>query len=118
VVVADAGFYAELPDDIVFKVPADIDAGALAAQLERLCENPVLRRTAGAKAKAWAEDHFSTAAYLDVLEPLMWATLRAEPVLSVGRRLGTEFGQLGLGPLDPAVLRVDEGLASLFAAQP
>jgi glycosyltransferase involved in cell wall biosynthesis len=118
VIVADAGFYAELPDDIVFKVPADIDAGALAAQLERLCANPVLRRTAGAKAKAWAEDRFSTAAYLDVLEPLMWATLRAEPVLSVGRRLGAEFGRLGLGPLDPAVLRVDESLASLFAAQP
>ncbi len=115
VIVADAGFYAELPDEMVFKVPADIDAGALAAQLERLCENPVLRRTAGAKAKAWAEAHFGIAAYLDILEPLMWGTLTAEPVLAVGRRLGAEFGRLDLGPFDPAVQRVDETLASLFA---
>ena len=117
VVVADAGFYAELPDEMVFKVPADIDAGALAAQLERLCGNDVLRRTAGAKARAWAEAHFSTGAYLDALEPLMWATLGAEPVLSVGRRLGAEFDRMGLGALDPAVRRVDDSLASLFAAR-
>ncbi|HEY2483016.1 MAG TPA: glycosyltransferase family 4 protein [Caulobacteraceae bacterium] len=117
VIVADAGFYGELPDDMVFKVPAGIDAGALAAQLERLCENEVLRRTAGAKARAWAEARYSTTAYLDVLEPLMSATIEADPVLSVGRRLGAEFARLGLGGLDPAVRRVDGSLAGLFAAR-
>jgi glycosyltransferase involved in cell wall biosynthesis len=118
VIVADAGFYGELPDEIVFKVPADIDAGVLTSQLERLCANEVLRRTAGAKARAWAEEQFSTTAYLDVLEPLMWATIGADPALSVGRRLGAELARLGLGGRDPAVRRVEASLAGLFAAKP
>jgi glycosyltransferase involved in cell wall biosynthesis len=118
VIVADAGFYAELPDEVVFKVPADIDLGALTGQLERLCADEVLRRTAGAKARAWAEGHFNIGAYLEVLEPLMWATIAAQPVLGVGRGLGAELARLGLGEGDVAVRRVDDALTGLFAAKP
>lgn len=114
VIVADAGFYSELPDGVVFKVAADVDPERLTVQLERLVGDDVLRRTAGAKAKVWAEEHFSLAAYLAVLEPLMWSTIEAEPVLAVGRRLGAEFADLGVGPHDPAVRRIDESLMSLF----
>jgi glycosyltransferase involved in cell wall biosynthesis len=116
VIVADAGFYGELPDDVVFKVPADVDPSRLAAQLERLCDNAVLRRTAGAKAKAWAEEHFSVAAYLEVLEPLMWATIAAEPLLAVGARLGAELAKLEIPADDPAIGRIEADLAILFAS--
>jgi glycosyltransferase involved in cell wall biosynthesis len=118
VIVADAGFYAELPDDVVFKIPGDIDIGVLAAHLERLCENAVLRRTAGAKARAWAEERFNVRAYLDVLEPLMRETIAGNPVLAVGHRLGAELARLGVGAADPAARRIEAGLASLFAAKP
>jgi hypothetical protein len=116
VVVADAGFYGELPDDIVFKVPAEVDPARLAAELERLCDDAFLRRTAGAKARAWAEGHFSVAAYLEVLEPLMWATIAAEPVLAVGARLGAELTELDISADDPAVGRIEARLAILFAS--
>jgi glycosyltransferase involved in cell wall biosynthesis len=115
VIVADAGFYGELPDDVVFKVTADVDPSRLAAQLERLCDNAVLRRTAGAKARAWAEEHFSVAAYLEVLEPLLWATISAEPLLAVGRRLGAELAKVEIPADDPAVGRIEAELAILFA---
>jgi len=116
VIVADAGFYGELPDDIVFKVAGDVDPSRLAAQIEWLCDNAALRRTAGAKARAWAEEHFSVVAYLEVLEPLLWATIAAEPVLAVGRRLGAELAQLELPSDDPTVSRIEADLASLFAS--
>ncbi len=116
VIVADAGFYSELPDDIVFKVTADVDPSRLAGQLERLCDSAVLRRTAGAKARAWAEEHFSVAAYLEVLEPLMWATISAEPLLAVGARLGAELARFEIPADDPAVGRIEADLAILIAS--
>ena len=116
VIVADAGFYGELPDDIVFKVAADVDPTRLAGQLERLCDDAFLRRTAGAKARAWTEKHFSIAAYLEVLEPLMWATISAQPLLAVGARLGAELAKVEIPADDPAVGRIEADLAILFAS--
>lgn len=116
VIVADAGFYGELPDDVVFKVAADVDPSRVAAQLERLCDDAFLRRTAGAKARAWAEDHFNVAAYLEVLEPLLWATIAAEPLLAVGARLGAELARFDIPADDPAVGRIEADLKVLFAS--
>lgn len=115
VIVADAGSYAELPDDVAFKVTAQVSPADIAAQLERLAENPVLRRTAGARARAWALETFSLSAYVEVLEPLMAATIAAWPAQAVGRRFGADLAALGLGPRDPAVTRLEASLAPLLA---
>jgi hypothetical protein len=93
-----------------------VDPSRIAAQLERLCDNAFLRRTAGGKARAWAEDHFSVAAYLEVLEPLLWATISAEPLLAVGASLGAELAKLDIPEDDPAIGRIEAELAILFAS--
>src|SRR5262249_50310278 len=51
VVVADAGFYSELPDELVFKVPASVDVSSLTDVLERLVADEDLRRDTGTKAR-------------------------------------------------------------------
>ena len=115
VLIADAGSGAEIPDEVVFKVPPACHPGDIAAQLQRLADNAVLRRTAGAKGKAWALETFSLPAYVDTLEALIRAAIVAWPAQAVGRALGREIAALGLGPGDPAVARVEAVLAPLLS---
>ncbi len=114
-IVADAGFYAGLPDDKVFKVGAGVDPAELTAQLERLAGDEALRRTTGAAARAWAEQTFTVGRYVDALEALVAETLEAFPVLQTGRAVGRELSALGLPPSDPAVDRIGAVLADLLA---
>ena len=105
-IVADAGFYGELPDDMVFKVSAAVEAEELTALLERLVGDEPLRRTTGARAQAWAEDHFSIQRYTTVLEGLLQATVDALPLLRLGAAYGHELKAMGLRPDDPSVERI------------
>jgi glycosyltransferase involved in cell wall biosynthesis len=109
-----AGFYSDLPDSLVFKVPADIDRLALVSQLERLVLDEPLRRRAGAQAQTWAEQQFNLEAYALALEQMIADTLAARPVLDLARGIGTELKALGLKADDPAVTRISAALAEIF----
>lgn len=113
-IVADAGFYSDLPDELVFKVPADIELTSLTSQLERLAQDEPLRRRTGAAACLWAQSHFNLPAYVLALEGLMQDTISAYAVLSVGRRFGQRLQGLGIAALDPTVDRVAAVLGEIF----
>ena len=114
--VADAGCYAELPDDAVVKVPADAPVPAITAALERLAADEPGRRALGDRARRHAEARFTLDAYLAVLEPLMEATARAAPLLQAARTMGGRMAELGLGRDDPAVARVSGVLQAMLPA--
>ena len=114
-IVADAGFYGELPDDLVFKVGADVAVDDLTRVLERLVEDEPLRRATGTAASAWAADHFSIARYTDALEALMQATVDAAPLLGIGTAFGRELAGFGLGPQDPRVAHIAETISPLLS---
>lgn len=116
-IVADAGFYRELHDEIVLKVGAEIPLEALTAHLERLAADEPLRRRLGEAGRAWAERRFDLDAYASVLEAAAAATVRAAPLLDVGRKLGRELGSLGLSPSDPAIGRIAQELSRLLPAR-
>jgi glycosyltransferase involved in cell wall biosynthesis len=105
-VVVDAGFYAELPDELVVKVGPAIEPAELTQALERLVADEALRRRMGAAAAGWARETFTLERYLDVLEPVMKATAAALPRLRAFDRLGRLLGRMGLRPGDPASERV------------
>jgi glycosyltransferase involved in cell wall biosynthesis len=113
-IMVDDGFYAELPDDLVFKLPPDFDVGALTTRLEALAQNEPLRRAVGARASHWALDHFSLAGYVDAVSDLLRDAIAAQPLLSLGRGLGQRLRQLGLDPLDPAVGRIADEVMAMF----
>jgi glycosyltransferase involved in cell wall biosynthesis len=69
-IVANVGFYAELPDNLVFKVPADVPLEDVRRQLERLVGDEALRRRVGARAQPWAMDRFNAKRYAARLERL------------------------------------------------
>jgi glycosyltransferase involved in cell wall biosynthesis len=106
VVVADAGFYAELPDDLVLKVPQQVPAPALAQALEAAAADEPGRRSMGRRARAWAQEAFSLAPYADAVLSLCEAARVARPWHPVASRFGTELARLGFEPEDPVVRRI------------
>jgi glycosyltransferase involved in cell wall biosynthesis len=114
-VVADAGFYGELPDDLVFKIDAAVEIDELRAMLERLAADRALRLRVGKKARAWALATLGPVQYVDALEPFAQAVVDAGPLLSVGERLGRTLSDLSLGGHPEIADRIGAKLQGLFA---
>ncbi|HZI19892.1 MAG TPA: methyltransferase domain-containing protein [Pyrinomonadaceae bacterium] len=98
-VVADAGWYSELPSSCVVKVDLDETTDALLeAYLERLIADAPLRRRVGANARRHAlSEHAverSAALYLDFIRDLVATRARRHFLAGVGR----ELALLGVGP--------------------
>jgi glycosyltransferase involved in cell wall biosynthesis len=114
VIVTDAGFYRDLPDDLVFKVDPNCELSSLTIQLTRLVSDPGLRATVGARAADWAKTAFSVEPYVARLVPLLEEVARLRPALRAAAHFGHLFSELGLGPNDPAVERLATTLEALF----
>jgi glycosyltransferase involved in cell wall biosynthesis/SAM-dependent methyltransferase len=113
-VVADVGWYSELPSDCVVKVPLGPHTDALlAAYLERLIEDAALRRRIGENARRYAlathSVERSAADYLAFINEVIARRPRRRLVTSVSN----ELAALGLGDADEGVLR---GVAADLAA--
>lgn len=117
-VVADAGFYAELPEAFVTKVDAGLSLAPLVAALEALVGDGERRVRSGREARAWAEETFALEPYVRTLETLMAETAKAAPLLDVGREVGVELDRLGVSPGDPAVTRIGALLEAAFGDAP
>ena len=114
VIVADAGFYADLPDDLVFKIPASIEVQPLTAVLERLVSQEKLRRDVGTKARTWAMRTFTTEAYVNVLEDLIVQFINARPLLAVSEKFGGQLAALGASQDNPSIERIADVMHGLF----
>lgn len=117
-VVARAGFYGELPDELVFKVDGEIVVEALRVTLERLVADAPLRLKTGQAARAWALENLNAARYAEAVEALAKAQITSRPLLAVGRRIGGELSAMGLVEADPAAARIGATLQRLFAPLP
>ncbi|USQ97425.1 glycosyltransferase family 4 protein [Caulobacter sp. RL271] len=114
-VVARAGFYGELPDDLVFKIDGEIVIEELREVLERLVADETLRRRTGQAARAWALETLNAARYAEAVDTLAQAQVTSRPLLAVGVRLGHELRGMGLADTDPATARIGATLQTLFA---
>src|SRR5262245_13017582 len=114
VIVSDAGFYRELPDDLVFKVDPERELESLSHRLSQLVLDPGLRATVGARASLWARSTFSVERYVARLVPLLEDVARLKPVLGTAAHFGHLLAELGLRSNDPAADRVSSTLNALF----
>ena len=114
-VVARAGFYGELPDDLVFKIDPQIEVSQIRAVLEQLVGDTDLRLRTGQAARAWALANLNAERYVDGLEALGEAMLLNRPLLKIGARIGSELQALELDRNDPATTRIGNTLQKLFA---
>jgi glycosyltransferase involved in cell wall biosynthesis len=114
VIVTDAGFYRDLPDELVFKVDPQQELVSLTSQLTRLVLDPALRATVGSQAATWAKTAFSVEVYVARLVPLLEEVARLRPTLTAAAHFGHLISDLGLSPNDPAVERLVTTLEALF----
>lgn len=114
VMVSDAGFYADLPDDCVLKIPGATDVGGIAAGLERLFADRNRLAELGRKARAHAMATFSPDAYAASLLDLIDDVRVASAYLPTIDRIGRQMRGMGLTAGSAAadlVLRAIEDMA-------
>ena len=114
VIVADAGFCSELPDELVFKVARSVEVSAVSEVLGRLVSSEPLRREIGNRAREWAVLAFGAEQYVNALEALIADFVAAGPLLGLGHRIGVQLANLGVAADDPAVGRIARTMQDLF----
>ncbi|HEY3040777.1 MAG TPA: methyltransferase domain-containing protein [Pyrinomonadaceae bacterium] len=118
-VVTEAGWYAELPNDSVVKIPLDsVGDELLLAYLERLIEDRPLRERIGENARRYALDEFSAehraADYLTFIRDVIGRRPRRDLIAGVSQ----ELTLLGVKSSQEGFLRgVAEDIADLFPAK-
>jgi 2-polyprenyl-3-methyl-5-hydroxy-6-metoxy-1,4-benzoquinol methylase/glycosyltransferase involved in cell wall biosynthesis len=118
-VVAEAAWYAELPNDVVVKIPLDsVGDRLLVAYLQRLIEDKQLRQQIGSNARSFALDEFSAehraADYITFIQSVIDQRVRRNLVAGVSE----ELKLLGVKASDEQFLQtfaVD--VATLFPAE-
>ncbi len=114
-VVSDAGFFRDLPDELVFKVRADQEIEDLRRQLERLAGDRALGAATGRAAAAWAARTFSAGAYVEKLVPFLERVIRIQPLLRASGQLAEVLAEFGLRRGDSAGGRVAAAMDQLFS---
>lgn len=77
VIVENAGFYAELPDDCVRKIRPDHEETDLRKELLDLAADPTTRKSLGMRAEAWARETFTAKNYARQLTDLVSLSQRS-----------------------------------------
>jgi glycosyltransferase involved in cell wall biosynthesis len=114
IIVADAGFYSDLPDDLVFKVPRSVEVQAVAEVLERLVSSATLRLETGVKANEWATKTFTADIYATAVESLVARFIDAKPLLALGERIGRTLAEMDISEDDPFIGRLADTMQDLF----
>jgi glycosyltransferase involved in cell wall biosynthesis len=114
VIVADAGFYRELPDEFLIKVPPIVEPSAVAAVLTTLSRDVPAAKRAAARSREWATKYFAPARYCDELVKFMDEFVAAKPLLDLGSRIGKQLAEIGLQPDDPIIGSIAAKIDELF----
>jgi glycosyltransferase involved in cell wall biosynthesis len=118
IIVANSGFYADLPDDCVFKVRADPSAAELTAVIETLVRDPQFRLQTAQRAREWAIETFSTERYVTAMEVLIEDVIGTGPLFDLATRLAGDLSTLGITPQSRLIPRVSSRIDALFGVGP
>lgn len=115
-IVCDAGFYAEIPDDLAFKIPAEAPESAVAARLEEVLDQPTEVARRARRARDWALETFTAARYVDGLIPLIEKSMDVYFAVALARRIRRETRCWGLEADDAAIERIGRAVHGLFGS--
>jgi glycosyltransferase involved in cell wall biosynthesis len=103
VVVTNAGFFRELPDDCVRKVEAATEVEDLERAIEELVSDSRARRALGDHARTYAESHFRADDYASGILDFCNELLAAKPILQHTDRVGSILAEMGVTADMPVV---------------
>jgi len=110
VIVYDHAHYAELPDDVVLKVPLESKVAGVRAALHRMVADDIERARRGARGRDYVLNSRSGAAYATALLAAGDRALSALPRAHMTADLGERLRRLGLHR-EPAVLEAAADIA-------
>lgn len=111
VVASSTGFFAELPDNVVWRVST---ADELAEALRTLLSNRGLREELAARGVRFARHTFRADRYAASLSTFLGRAVRMAPVLSLERALQAHAQELGFAPSDPWTQSLRQRVRNLF----
>ena len=117
VIVTDTGFYRELPDDCVRKIPPETELEDLTAALRYLLTDAPARKRMGSKAKSFARKHFRADRYVAGFMELATEVLEAKPLLEYADRITRRLAQMNVTPDMAIVDTVSEVSHELFCRE-
>lgn len=123
VIVEDAGFYAELPDNCVLKIRPDHEEKDLRDALLSLANEPLAAKAMGARASVWAKQTFTAENYasqlLELLPLSQKSMLLAETMQAYARQLEHWGGAEAMLSLPDTLtpLRIFDANAAALIAQ-
>jgi glycosyltransferase involved in cell wall biosynthesis/GNAT superfamily N-acetyltransferase len=116
VLVSDAGFFSELPDDAVCKTPIG-DRDALAENLRRLLNEPQLRSTIGSRGREVASRLTVERAAAEIVD-FLDEVRRWRPFLNLANKVAKEFVGFTTEPPHGALARASAELARFAPHEP
>jgi glycosyltransferase involved in cell wall biosynthesis len=114
IMVANAGFYAEIDDDAAVKLSADFSADEIQTALERLAADAEARHAIAQRGREWAVRNCSIEHYVDKLEMAIASAIAVEPQLELSSTYVNQLRQLGLDEDHAPFFEVADCLQSLF----
>jgi glycosyltransferase involved in cell wall biosynthesis len=97
VIVEDAGFYSELPDECVRKIRPTHEVEDLRNVLEALWNDAREREELGARAGQWARETFTASNYAEQLVAILADCGRVAPIFGTMRSMARQLGEWGGG---------------------
>ncbi|MEX3931248.1 glycosyltransferase family 4 protein [Paraburkholderia phymatum] len=80
IVVTDTGFYKDIPDNLVAKIPPSNEIAEIRAALERFDKSPSERSMMGERARQWATETYSSKNYAQSLVDLAGSLHEDRPI--------------------------------------
>jgi glycosyltransferase involved in cell wall biosynthesis len=114
VIVSDAGFYGELPDDCVLKIRPGGDTADLQESLRSVVEDETLRLALGRRARIYAYATFRVDRYAAEIVRLAEELADARPILTFIDRVGRELVRMGVMGSEPLIETVASLAGELF----
>lgn len=114
IIIANAGFYAEIDDDAAVKLSADFSADEIQTALEGLAGDAEARYAIAQRGREWAVRNCSVENYVDKLEKAVASAIAVEPQLELSSTYVNQLRQLGLDEDHAPFFEVADCLQSLF----
>ena len=112
-IVTDTGFYSELPDFCVVKIPPEHEE-ALTDALARLIDDEKARATLGVAAQFFAGNEFRADRYAKEILDFAWEASRARPLLSLADRVALECNRIGMSSDMKVLNTIAHEMSTLF----
>lgn len=116
-IVTDTGFYSEIPDECVWKIPPGREAPELERALTSLIENPELRELIGSRAKEYAQREFRADRYAEDFVVFAREVVSVAPILRLTDRIADELSIIGATAAMPILSTAATDCHKLFCPE-